>query len=149
MKKQSGLSLVELMVTLAIAAVLLTYAIPNMREFLLRQTLHTKANDMLVDFVFARAEAINRGEPIKITANTNWKSGWEITDKDGVVLRKSTDIEENITYKDNAATENTAIVFKPTGTLNASTARIINLKHDDVTLVKVLTVTLSGSTSVK
>ena len=148
MKKQSGLSLVELMVTLAIAAVLLTYAIPNMREFLLRQTLHTKANDMLVDFVFARAEAINRGEPIKITANTNWKSGWEITDKDGIVLRKSNDVEVNVTFEDNV-TETTAIVFKPTGTLNASTARIINLKNDEVSHVKILTVALSGNSSVK
>ena len=148
-KKQSGLSLIETMVVLAIAGVLLSYAIPNMRDFFLRQTLNTKSNDMLVDFAYARSEAVNRGQSVKVVASANWKDGWVVSDRNDVVLRKSNSIETNVDYTDSAATESTPIIFKPTGELNSASARTILLENSDLSYKKVLTVSLSGGVSIK
>lgn len=149
MKRQSGFSLIELMVTLAIAGVLLAYAIPNLREFYLRQNMDARTNDLLVDLVFARAEAINRGESVTLTANTNWKDGWAVTDKDDVILRQSNFTEINVTFTDSEASENVAIIFQATGSLNSAAIRIINFDHTELVYSKTLTIALSGNASVR
>jgi type IV fimbrial biogenesis protein FimT len=58
---EKGFTLVELIVTLVVAAILLTLAAPNLSSFLQRDRLGTQANDLLADLAFARSEAIKRG----------------------------------------------------------------------------------------
>lgn len=157
MKRTSGMTLIEVMITLLIAGILLGYAVPNMRDFFLRQSLNTKANDMLVDFVFARAEAVNTGYPVSIIANGTWNKGWQIasdingddTIQDSEIIRKTTDIEKGISFKDSVSPEDTYVTFKSTGELSVNTARVIEIKHSGISTLKTLTVALSGSTSVR
>ena len=78
------LTLIEILITLTIASILLSYGIPNLKDFLTRQSLTTKANDILVDLVYARSEAINGGTPVSIIATPTWDKGWKIvTDNNG------------------------------------------------------------------
>ena len=157
MKKQAGISLIETMVTLFIVSILLSYAIPNFKDFLLRQSLTTKANDMLVDLVFTRAAAINQGIPVRISANPTWVEGWQvITDIDGdglfngadQVLRKVNKVEENIQLIDGLG-DDIPIIFGVTGSLRAPDPREITIKHTDVSESKTLRISLSGSISVR
>lgn len=151
-KNQNGFSLIEALVTLAIVSILLSYGIPNLRDFVLRQSMTTKANDMLVDFAFARSEAINGGTPVSIVANPTWSEGWQIVsdnDGDGVleVLRISNTEEDEIMITD--TNEESPVVFNPTGTYRSSEIREIIIKHDSITQAKRLTVALSGNTNIK
>ena len=157
MKKTSGMTLVELMITLVIAAILIGYAIPDFRSMYLRQSLNTRANDMLVDFVFARVEAVNTGYPVSVVANGSWKNGWQVvsdingdnTIQDSEILRKVTDIEKTLVFSDSVSPESTYVTFNSTGELSVNTARAIDIQHSDIPTKKTLTVELSGSTSVK
>ena len=58
--RHSGFSLVELMVTLGVAAILVSVAIPNMRDSLRNNRLSGGVNDLLHSIQVARTEAIKR-----------------------------------------------------------------------------------------
>jgi type IV fimbrial biogenesis protein FimT len=66
MKAILGFTLIELIVTLVIAAILLALAAPSMTSFIRRDRIITQANDLVADLSFARSEAIKRGIPVTI-----------------------------------------------------------------------------------
>lgn len=68
---QRGFSLIELMITITVAAVLLALAIPSFRDTLIRNELTTANNDWVAAANMARAEAIKRSANVVICgANT-------------------------------------------------------------------------------
>jgi type IV fimbrial biogenesis protein FimT len=58
-----GFSMIELMVTLAVASILVGVLAPNMRTYLLNNQLSNAVNDMLHSIQVARTEAIKRQVP--------------------------------------------------------------------------------------
>ncbi|MFT3907234.1 MAG: GspH/FimT family pseudopilin [Steroidobacteraceae bacterium] len=58
--RQNGFTLMELMITLALAGVILALAVPNMGVFIKNNRLTSAANDLLHSLQVARAEAIKR-----------------------------------------------------------------------------------------
>lgn len=66
--KQLGVTLVELMITLVIFAIIGAFAIPSFRETLQNHTTTARANEFLTDLNFARSEAIKRGVAVEICA---------------------------------------------------------------------------------
>jgi len=66
-----GFTLIELVVAMAIAAILVTVAIPNMRTFIQNGRLNTQANDLIGDLNLARSEAIKRRSGVGICKSTN------------------------------------------------------------------------------
>jgi len=86
MKLPRGFTLIELMVTLAVAAILLTVAVPNFREFIERNRVSSTTNILVGALQLARSEAIKRGNyPVILCKSSNgtscsssaaWKDGW-------------------------------------------------------------------------
>jgi type IV fimbrial biogenesis protein FimT len=68
---EKGFTLVELIVTLVVAAILLTLAAPNLGVFLQRDRLGAQANELLSDLAYARSEAIKRGAVVIVCKTTN------------------------------------------------------------------------------
>jgi type IV fimbrial biogenesis protein FimT len=62
----SGFTLIELMVTIAVAAVLLSVAIPSFRDLLARNELITVANAWVGALSTARAEAVKRNQSVAL-----------------------------------------------------------------------------------
>jgi len=58
--RNGGFTLLELMITLALAAILVTLAVPNMRDFMRNSRLAGAGNDLLHSLNLARTEAIKR-----------------------------------------------------------------------------------------
>jgi type IV fimbrial biogenesis protein FimT len=65
-QRNSGFTLIELIVTLVIAAILLSLAAPSMTSFIRRDRLVTQANELVADLSLTRSEAIKRGFPVTI-----------------------------------------------------------------------------------
>ena len=62
MKNVRGFTLIELMITLAVAAILITAALPSFNEFIKNNRLTTQANNFIATLNLARSEA-----PARIT----------------------------------------------------------------------------------
>lgn len=70
-KRHSGFTLMELMVTLAVAGIVLGMAVPNFRSFMLNSRLTSAANDMIASLHSARTEAIKRQLPVAMCATAD------------------------------------------------------------------------------
>lgn len=80
----SGFTLIELISALSIAFIVITVAVPNFRETMLRNKTVSATNQMVRALNLARSEAIKRGVQVTIKPKgTNWESGWTVfTDQD-------------------------------------------------------------------
>ncbi|WP_020158408.1 GspH/FimT family pseudopilin [Methylobacter marinus] len=83
-----GVTLIELIVTISIAAILMGIAIPSFTSTIRSNQLTTYANELVASFNLARSEAIKRGVRVSVrrkgSASRNWDSGWDIfTDLNG------------------------------------------------------------------
>lgn len=76
--------MIELIVTMAIATILLTMAVPSLFNMLQNNRLITQTNQFITAINFARSEAIKRSAIINITANAGgggsneWGLGWQV-----------------------------------------------------------------------
>lgn len=61
MKRQAGFTLVELMVTVAIAAILLGIGVPSFRALIENNRIAAASNDVVTALQYARSEAVKRG----------------------------------------------------------------------------------------
>ncbi len=80
MKQNSGFTLIELMITLAVLAVVLGIAMPAISDFAIKQRVSSQANEMMLSLAFARSEAVKLNRDVRImplTAAANgWGDGW-------------------------------------------------------------------------
>jgi type IV fimbrial biogenesis protein FimT len=93
-----GFTLIELMVTLAILAIVLTVAIPNFSSFQASSRLSAQANDLVTVLNYARVEALKRGSRVSVCKSSsgtscatggNWEQGWIVVNVgDGAVLKR-------------------------------------------------------------
>ena len=67
----AGFTMVELMVTLAIAAIVTAFAIPALRDFVLNNRSAAFLNEFVVAANSARAEAVKRGAPVTLCSSSN------------------------------------------------------------------------------
>ena len=76
-----GFSLVELLIVVALAAVLASLAAPSFTNFVAAQKLKTSGFDLYSSMMYARSEAIKRRSTVYVRAKdaASWGSGWDIT----------------------------------------------------------------------
>jgi type IV fimbrial biogenesis protein FimT len=80
-----GFTMIELMVTITVVAILLVIAVPSLRSFIQKNRIVGEASSFVSDLQYARSEAIKRGLPVAICASSDgincsttntWHQGW-------------------------------------------------------------------------
>ena len=80
LSRSRGFSLIELMVTISIVAILLAIAAPSFRDLVAGQRIKTASYDILSALTYVRSEAIKRNANVSLAPATGgWQSGWSMT----------------------------------------------------------------------
>jgi type IV fimbrial biogenesis protein FimT len=119
MKICRGFTLLELMVTIAVLAILTTIAVPSFTDLVQSNRITTQANELVAALTFARTEAVKRGRNVNVAvaaANPGWTVTVTTTDAGGndVTLRQ---VERQGSFVNVDAAVN--LTFDPSGVPNA------------------------------
>lgn len=78
-----GFTLVEMMITLVVAAIVLGLAVPSFQTLIENNRVVTQVNEMVGAVNLARGEAIKRGINISLTSAGGFQNGWCVHDGTG------------------------------------------------------------------
>lgn len=125
-RRVAGVTLVELVVSMALLALLATLAAPSMSRLITSQRLKTTASNLHLALVKTRSEALKRNTNVTLTrANNDWSNGWTIdagaTQIDTTPAAKGVDI-------DTVPDDRTEIRYAPNGrvTIGAGTVFVLS-----------------------
>ena len=72
------------MVTVTVAVILITVAVPSFRQIIANQRIRNTSFDLFSALNFARSEAIKRNTPVTLRAGAAadgaWSTGWRVVD---------------------------------------------------------------------
>ncbi len=121
--RASGFTMVELMVTIAILAILAAIAFPSFTSLINSNRLAGASNELIGAFQFARGEAIRRNRTITFCKSADgdacagagagaW-TGWVV--RDGARVLQSGVLKSPLTMQASPAITQNSIVFRPDG----------------------------------
>ena len=121
---REGVTLIELLVTLSVVAIIVAVGVPAMRDFFATNQMSAAANDLVTSLHFARSEAIKRGAPTRVCPSTEWDQpnpactpgasladGWIVVVAD-IVVQKHEPLPATIRLKEDI---DESVDFGPTG----------------------------------
>lgn len=95
-ERQKGFTLLELLFTITVAAVILSFGVPGFMGFIDNNRAVTHTNDLVTALNLARSEATRRGTPVLLCSSSDgstcggsndWSGGWIVRSTGGEVLR--------------------------------------------------------------
>ncbi|KFZ39231.1 methylation site containing protein [Shewanella mangrovi] len=148
---QSAFTLVELMVTIAVAAILLTVGVPSLKSLYDGYRGSSSISEIQQTLAFARNQAISYGRPVGVCANssnTSCGSDWS----NGVLVYAttagSTDTVNQVlkvidSFNSNDSVKGSKIVFRADGIANGS-ASFVYCPNGETTASRSVSVSSSG-----
>lgn len=135
---EAGFTLIELMVTVAVLAILLAIAFPSFTALVNSNRLTGNANALVAALQHARSEAVSRNASIVVCRSVNgttcatgaqWNGWITIVETGGAVLRVNTvKAPVVVSASSNISGNNDRVVFRPDGMARASGGALLNAR---------------------
>ena len=145
--RATGFTIIELMVAIAVFAILAAIAMPNFSEMIQNQRARGAASDLFGSLLYARSEAIKRNTTVTVArTGASWDAGWTVSV--GATVLKRQEAYKSITI----GSPNSSVSFGSNGRPLASIV-YLGLASDAFTVyvtsrpsafAKCLSLTLSG-----
>jgi type IV fimbrial biogenesis protein FimT len=162
MKSTRGVTLIELMVAVALAAILLTVVLPSYKTVIENNSLSTNLNMLVSSLNFARSEGVKRGKRVSLCKSDDgndcggagYETGWivfveEATSRDGVrqvgteeLIRVQDELKVGYTLRGNNNFVN-FISFLPSGEAT-NMGRFVLCKDSDLKKSRVIFIIRTG-----
>ncbi|PWV59316.1 GspH/FimT family pseudopilin [Plasticicumulans acidivorans] len=167
-KYHTGMTLIELMVTLAIAIILIVVGIPSFRFTIQQRQIDALVSDLLSDLTLARMEALRRGTKVRVCAQidaltagalpscndpatpVSYRTGWQVVyaaaaTSDQMLSHHEVQATTGITSTSTFASTN-GITFNSVGLLSGRTGTIAFCMPDSAggVLQRTVVVNLQG-----
>ena len=140
-RRVAGFTMTELLVTIALAAILTTVAVPSFNGLIANQRAKTYASELFATLVRTRSEAISRNASITLSPKTGgWSTGWQIFDPAGNLL------EDRAAAAGVTIAGPAGVTYRPSGRLQAGAAPtfLITTTSGSTTNYQCVSVDLSG-----
>jgi len=112
---QRGFTIVELMITVALFAIIAGMAMPSFTGFVQRNQLSSSVRSIIGGVALARSQAISQRENVVFGPQDGaWVNGWQVS-KGGIVIRQSDPFPAGYTLI--FANGSTNLTFNPRGIL--------------------------------
>jgi type IV fimbrial biogenesis protein FimT len=144
-KRHSGFTMIEMLVSVGVFAMLAAIAAPSFRNYTAAQSIRTTSFNLTTALMLARSEAIKRNRSVTIAASGgSWQNGWEITAAGSAETLQSTDpLRSDVLVGSEAPA---TIVFQPTGRVaSVGTVRVpLSVSRGYATLSRCITLDPGG-----
>ncbi|WP_409524644.1 GspH/FimT family pseudopilin [Nitrincola sp. MINF-07-Sa-05] len=148
---ESGFTLFEILIVIALVAILSTLAVPGFQNLIAEQQVRAVATDLHTTMLLARSEAIKRNQAVVLrpASGETWSDGWLIRDPATPTVDTNPLARERTSDNVTITTTVTELSFRPSGRL--SLAGNVNfdvestLKNDKK---RCLTIGLDGRASI-
>ena len=121
-RAHGGYTLMELIITLVVFAIIGAFAIPSLRWFVVNQRVRNATYDFSATLVYARSEAAKRNANVVVAkaGAGGWQGGWTVA----LASSPATPLQKQAAYPDISITNNayTSITFSHTGRLTGLSA---------------------------
>lgn len=150
--REAGVTLIEMMIVIAIAAILLATAAPSFQTMVIKSNVESLQDDFANAVITARTEAASRGQEVRVCplagcASTDWSAGWILETDTDVLASFPNETGYPATVHDTAGATESTIAFNAQG-YNANETRYIfaacGPDENTPKVVKGVTVEFSG-----
>jgi type IV fimbrial biogenesis protein FimT len=164
----TGFTLIELMITIAIAGIFLGIAIPSFTSIIVSNRLTSSANELVTALNLARSEAVKRRIQVTVqrkgATSAQWESGWDVfVDSDGsnafndngnatlceigedCLLRTYTALPSGYTLRTGGSTYENYAAYLPSGLSKVVAGDTFTLCKDSGTTVPRRTITINAT----
>jgi type IV fimbrial biogenesis protein FimT len=145
--RNRGFTIIELMITITILAILAGAGIPQFSRMIRDQRVKNAALDFYASLALARSESIKQGTDVALNPNSaaNWAAGWQIVDASGATVK----IQNAIPGV--AATGPTSLTYRRDGRVSDTTVQtfVLSSPTDATITARCVRVDPSGRPAIK